>query len=90
MEHDIWLLFPDDAIDPGGVPDVGHDGGKDTGSRTVPQLALNQKEGMLAVAQQDQPFRAGVKDLPAQLGANRSARAGDQHAAAPERRVRAQ
>ena len=57
------------------------------------QFAVDLKDAVLAVAQQDQPGRLKAQNLPAQLTADGTARPGDQHTAAADqfldgRRVR--
>ena len=48
------------------------------------ELALDPEEVVLGVIEQDQPARADACDLPAELGADRAAGAGDQHHLAGE------
>ena len=44
------------------------------------QLALDLEQVVLGVVEQDEPARPDARDLAAQLGADRAARAGDEHA----------
>ena len=50
----------------------------------VDELALDLEEAGLAVVDEHEPGRAHAGDLPAQLGADRAARAGHEHHLAGE------
>ena len=68
LEHPVALLaVGEHRLDPGEVPLRGH-------------LAVDLEQVVLGVVEQDQQLRPHPRDLAHELGADRAAGAGDQHA----------
>ncbi len=86
VEDDGRAVLGEDLAHPLALLAVGEDRGERRGMdvAVVLELALDAEEVVLGVVEQDQPARRDARDLAAELGADRAARAGDHHDLAVE------
>ena len=82
VEDDLRPVLGEDLAHPLLVLDVGQHRDREADVALADELALDLEQVRLAVVEQHEPARVHARDLAAQLGADRPARAGDQHAAA--------
>ena len=79
MEDDAGRVALEDPTHPCPVADVGEDGHARREAALRDELALDLEQRRLGLVDEDQPPAADVRDLAAELGADRAAGAGDQH-----------
>ena len=82
VEDDLRAVLGEHLGHALGVLAVGQHGDRAEDVALADELALDLEQVRLAVVDQHEPARVHARDLAAELGADRAARAGDQHAAA--------
>ena len=85
VEHHLRLFRREDRRDPPGIDDVGNIRSDIRPHPAVIQLAVNFKQGVLRLIQQDEPARAEFQALAADLRPDASAGAGNEDALAGQK-----
>ena len=81
MKDDLGLFGGHDLVDLRALADVPQEGNPHQRRELFAQLRLDRVERKLAIVEQHQPARRKGRDLPTELGPDRAAGAGDEHAA---------
>ena len=84
VEDDVRTELLEDLADLGAVADVREHGQRGREAALADELALDLEQRRLGVVDEDDPPRADARDLTAELGADRPARARDEHGLARE------
>ena len=84
VEDDVRPVLLEELAQLRPVPDVREHRQRGREAALADELALDVEERRLGVVDEDDAARADARDLPAELGPDRTARAGDEHGLARE------